>query len=492
MKTSLWRIPISPLVGFFCISLLYACVSPNVIVEEQGIPSKPEPRLATAITSSDKPFEFLLKWDARGDTSLSVKSDEQVLPPVTTPKPDLTPIQRAQGSFHFVAIGDGLAAGVRDGGYFREGQLTSFPNLIARQMGVAFQQPLFELNEGNGSGYKVLTTTNPVPTYRLVANQLGINQAAPVDKFKRVKGKIDNLAFPFMLRDGAGVMVHKDGSTGTRSPDYDWYLSFLRIAETNGSSEPNEFNLRNWYANRQDCDFFVMNLGYDDVYQGLMRGAFANGGISGFPGESALNTGEIHLMNNFGQLKAKGVVATVPEICEFPFFKQYSFEKLKKIYPNAQVTVRLVDSDKIRYVNADPEKDLLLPTPEVEKMFRGENGFVIGERDIISYKSPRGGNEYLPTVEGYNKTKIRITADKWGFAVVDLYSIYKKIIQGNYVTDDGVKVDATFPEGNFFSSDGVYPTAFGQAVIANEYIKAANQQYTINIPLVQTRVFLKR
>jgi hypothetical protein len=441
---------------------------------------------------SEIPFEFLLKWDARGDTSLPVKSDEQVLPAVTTPKPDLTPVQRQQGSFRFVAIGDGLAAGVRNGGYYREGQLTSFPNLIARQMRVEFQQPLFNLAEGNGSGYKVLTSNEPVPAYRLVTNQLGIDGTVPVNKFKRVKGRIDNLAFPFMQRDIAGAIARKDGSTGTRSPDYDWYFSFLRIAETNGATEPNDFSLRDWYANRQDCDFFVMNVAYDDVFQGLMRGIFANGGISGFPGESAFKTGEIQLMNNFGQVKAKGVVATVPEICEFPFFRQYSFEKLKKIYPNAKVTVRLIDGEKIRYVNADPEKDLLLPTPEVEKMFRGENGFVIGERDIISYKSPRGGNEYLPTVEGYNKTKIQLTAEKWGFAVVDLYSIYKKIIQGNYVTDDGVQVDGSFPEGNFFSSDGIYPTAFGQAVIANEYIKAANQQYKMSIPLIQTRIFLKK
>lgn len=38
-----------------------------------------------------------------------------------------------------IAIGGSLTAGVRDGGYFNEGIETSYPNLIARQMGIEFK-----------------------------------------------------------------------------------------------------------------------------------------------------------------------------------------------------------------------------------------------------------------------------------------------------------------------------------------------------------------
>jgi hypothetical protein len=58
------------------------------------------------------------------------------------------------------------------------------------------------------------------------------------------------------------------------------------------------------------------------------------------------------------------------------------------------------------------------------------------------------------------------------------------------VTDDGIKVNGKWPEGNFYSVDGLFPTAFGQAVIANEVIKFINSQYKTDIPLVNTRDFL--
>lgn len=54
-------------------------------------------------------------------------------------------------------------------------------------------------------------------------------------------------------------------------------------------------------------------------------------------------------------------------------------------------------------------------------------------------------------------------------------------------TDDGITVNSSWArEGNFFSADGIYPTAFGQAVIANEVIKTLNKHYGLEIPLLQT------
>ena len=52
-----------------------------------------------------------------------------------------------------MVIGEARAAGYRDGGLYRQGQLTSYPNLVARQMGLAnFDQGLFSADEGNGTG----------------------------------------------------------------------------------------------------------------------------------------------------------------------------------------------------------------------------------------------------------------------------------------------------------------------------------------------------
>ena len=92
-----------------------------------------------------------LGWGNVGDITISVKADKDVLPASTDKKTDLAPItSNLEGGFRMISVGGSLSAGFRDGSLHREGQLTSFPNLIARQMNIAFNQPLFEATEGNG------------------------------------------------------------------------------------------------------------------------------------------------------------------------------------------------------------------------------------------------------------------------------------------------------------------------------------------------------
>ena len=85
-----------------------------------------------------KATTHFLGWGNVGDTTISVKADKDVLPALTGKKVDLAPItSNLEGGFRMISVGGSLSAGFRDGGLYREGQLTSFPNLIARQMNVA-------------------------------------------------------------------------------------------------------------------------------------------------------------------------------------------------------------------------------------------------------------------------------------------------------------------------------------------------------------------
>jgi hypothetical protein len=89
----------------------------------------------------------------------------------------------------------------------------------------------------------------------------------------------------------------------------------------------------------------------------------------------------------------------------------------------------------------------------------------------------------------FNKFYVFRAAEKYNLPVVDLESLYQKILAGSYVSDDGVRVSGTFPAGDFFSSDGRTPSAVGQAVLANETIKVINSHYKINIPLISIKEF---
>lgn len=85
-------------------------------------------------------------------------------------------------------------------------------------------------------------------------------------------------------------------------------------------------------------------------------------------------------------------------------------------------------------------------------------------------------------VAAYNNT-IRSVADQTGSALVDANAIFDRIaLRGlNY---GGVRYSAAFLTGGLFSYDGVHPTAFGYAFVANEFIKAINSKFGGSIPQV--------
>jgi len=80
----------------------------------------------------------------------------------------------------YIAVGNSLTAGYADGGLYQEGQLNSYPSMIAQQMQTVgiqgFVQPLFGPGQENGSGYLKLLGFNADGTPKLgnVTNDLAI------------------------------------------------------------------------------------------------------------------------------------------------------------------------------------------------------------------------------------------------------------------------------------------------------------------------------
>lgn len=150
--------------------------------------------------------------------------------------------------------------------------------------------------------------------------------------------------------------------------------------------------------------------------------------------------------------------------------------------------------DRYDYLNKDPmfvgqrkDGDILLPMANVVALFDGtsEGGLTpdtpLTSQDVLNGEEQQG----LFRVDALNAI-ITSEAQRYNIPVFDLKALYKKILAGEYVTDDGVQIDPSFPAGNFFSADGLTPSALGQAVVANEEIKVINEAYRTRIPLVQT------
>jgi hypothetical protein len=430
-----------------------------------------------ALVADVKATTHFLGWGNVGDTTIRVKADKDILPAVPLTKPNLAAItSNLEGGFRMLSVGGSLSAGFRDGGLYREGQLTAFPNLIARQMGILFYQPLFDPTEGNGSGYKVLTGTEPIASFKMVTNNLGYveNKA---EKFKKFNGSnLDNYAFPGMDTDLGQINLLPDDQSGKK---------FSERIFNSVNQEPS-FIFQSLKA--QSNDFFIFEAGFDNVVASIMHGG---GGSIQQEGENSFRSGGTLLIKNFANNKSKGVLLNVPNILDIPYFSQITNEKIKKL---AGVVIRVQRSSGSEYYrDFNPSIDRLIPTPTVEKLLKGEiKGLaLLNDRDVLSKDD--GDDEWSFTnTLGYNVLTIEKCAKDNNLAIVDINSLYKKIMTGAYTTDDGVKVDANWKTGNFFSSDGIYPTAFGQAVIANEVIKTINQHYKLTIPLINTRFFLKK
>ena len=307
----------------------------------------------------------------------------------------------------------------------------------------------------------------------MVNNNLGYEDNK-AEKLKPFKGKnIDHYAFPGMNYD-----LGYQGSNEKMNQKFSDRIF-------NNSLKKSDFNAT--LIKKQSTDFFIIEAGYDDIVEGIMIG-----GGGGVPNQSAFTTTQIsETFKTLAMDKAKGVVLNVPDVLDFPYFNQITNDKINKL-TGVMIRVQRGFGSK-SYRSFNPLRDKLLPSPTVEKLMRGElkNLVLLGNDEVLSKDD--GDDEWNRMMPGpYNDVQISRKAKASNLPVVDIYGLYKKIFAGTYTTDDGVKVNSDWVKGNFFSADGIYPTAFGQAVIANEVIKTMNQFYKLSIPLVDTRFFLKK
>ncbi len=101
-----------------------------------------------------------------------------------------------------ISFGGGLTAGVSNGGLNREAQLFAYPNLIARQMGIAdFKTPLLNEEEANGTGIFLYGEPNgDFPRWLEVTNNLAHLEPGEPVKMTPFPGLIHNFAFPMAGR----------------------------------------------------------------------------------------------------------------------------------------------------------------------------------------------------------------------------------------------------------------------------------------------------
>ena len=482
-----------------CAVFLISCTTSELLPDKNGVTPTPPPASVgiepptsannfSDVLPSLYPFGNQMAF-IKGQVSLTVNT-ANVSSFLTTKlvTPDMGNILKSGEKLNMVALGGGMTAGMRNGGLYRYGQMTAYPNLVARQMGMTdFQTPLFAENEANGTGYLQLVddgTQYPVWN-EVINNKATVKAGSPPELAKYIGGAVHNYALP---GGGLGTSGRVVNNLGTDAFNKTWSTGQVFSSRMIPSSvDVSKVALIEQIA-KQPIKFFIAEDDVDFLLD-LIKYNAQSLSTYGYQQTSlgpTMLAGIIRLMKNNSNVD-KGVIFTWPIITDLAYFNWYTFQDLKSKSNSFSITTTRGNENYI--LNGNKNNFLLLPTPTIDALFRnlkkGDNiSVTLDDTDILD---PQEFSMSTDVIRKFN-AQIRQLAKEKSLAIVDLEKIYGDIHNNTYVSNDGFKIGGG-TKGNFFSNDGIYPTAIGQAVIANEVIKAINITYKSNIPFINLKEY---
>ena len=355
----------------------------------------------------------------------------------------------------YVAIGDSLSSGYQSGGLVADYQEYSFPNLIAKQLGITdFEQPL--ISSPGIPPLLQLTSLSPITFTRETTYGTPLNLTLP--------RAYDNLGIP-----GATLYT-------CLYPEYDsttnpFYNIILRKL---GNAIQQALSL-----NPKLITFW---LGNNEILHGVTTGKVIMG-VTVFPPDtfSLLLDQSLALLKTSG---AKIAIANIPDVTDIPFVNAVPIYILN---PTTNEPIIGPDGNPITYIG--PEGSLstgwYVTLNAMEYINQGYgipvslggNGQPLPDEVTLS---PDEITELKSLVNQYNAI-ISDAATKYGAALVDVNAFFSNVSQNGY-TIGGVTFTLDYITGGLFSYDGVHPSSLGYAVIANEFIKAINETFDYDIP----------
>ena len=449
-------------------------------------------------------------------------------------KPDLEDNPKSsagQADFsRFLAVGNSLTAGFGDNGLYLEGQLNSYPAIMAQQFalvgGGAFAQPLFAAANSNGTGYLSLSgftaAGSPVlaPVAANAAVGLGADGRTPL-LAKYTAADNQNLGIP-----GIRVADVQTPGYGFNNPlGFNPYFERLLGAATAGATYQQYVQER---VTTIKPTFFTNWLGNNDV----LGYATSGGTAAPLTGDAEFTTKYTAVTDELTAGGAKGLLATIPNVVNVPYFTTVPTASTIASVSAAPVPPSIVASltaglgltptqaSSIRFGlfiqalnsttgtvvtrEATATDLLLLPASSVigtpsttPNPFPRGFGLVIagltpqqaGGLAVAAPANPLPNALVLDAAEvtlvltrtAALNTIITNLANSKGLALFDANTFFNGIAR-NGVVVNGVNNTASFISGNLFSLDGVHPTPRGYAVIANEMIKVINAKYGAAVP----------
>lgn len=413
-----------------------------------------------------------------------------------------------------VAIGASVTAGASDYGMFRDGQLNSYPAIIAKQlknvgMKGEFKQPLFPDNIGIAQDYHLggefcsrfvlkymkdckgneYLDGDPIIGYYSMTTDIAkiLEYMSPMGS----KGPFNNVAVPgsksFELLEkdfgsSSAITDVVDGGNSGASP-----LFYRFCSNPGNTSVLDDAKLIN-----ASFVIFGLDLGGNDVLI-FATGSDHNGSQYITPFAKFKESYE-EIIKELTKNGAKGVVGTVPDVCSIGYFKKYKYNDLiitdqtrlnalRNKYPNMTFNLGrnafvIKDSrDVIRQIEPNELVDMGFDFNRVICDGYGAEEPLTDSHSLDKYQIEQIRN----ATEQYNMF-IKEMADKYNLAFCDINKSFTVWSKGTYI--DGRRLSSDYITGGLFSLDGIHATFLGNAVIANMYIDAINEKYQSTIPKV--------
>jgi hypothetical protein len=397
------------------------------------------------------------------------------------PKYEATaPVQGEMNPTRFVMIGGGHAGGYMDDALTHEGQLNSVANIIAEQFksvgGGSFNQPLISQNSIGISltnlapfklGYK--TDCKNVTSLSPIRIATGGDLSVFNDNLYLASNKFGNFGIP-----GMKLLDVSSTSFANVNP------FFKRMTSSTSSSV-----LDNVMG--VDPTFFSIFLGIEDV----MDYAKSGGKNNNLPSTATFETAYNNLVQVLTANGAKGVVATIPDVTQMPYFTTIPWNGLNLDESNVTTLNNIYNPlgfffelGSNPFMIEDPAANdfgvrqlldgemILLSVPldsvkcnQMGVLFPLRTEFVLTLSEIETLRNQ---------IAAYN-TIIKTIASQNNLAVVETDKFAQNLTDG--FVYNGISMSAKFVSGGAYSLDGIHYNAKGNALLANEFIKAINKKY---------------
>jgi len=428
---------------------------------------------------------------------------------------------------NYVAMGEGITAGMTDNSLFMAGQMNSYPNIMAGVMSMAgggeFTQPYTNDNVGG-----MLVGGNQVWGPRLFFNGAGpatVSGNISNEATSTMPGPYNNMAFPFvngihMVAPGYGSLAGL--AAGAANP---W---FVRSASSDGATVLGD-------AAGQMPSFVTVMPG-NDFYAYAAFGASGGGGtMLDLTSPQGMLVGVGATLQTLGAMVPSGVVTTLPDPTNTPQWNTVPWNSI----PLDQATADQLNAQLAAPYNGAVAAAALfgIISPEEAALrfvnpVAGQNGVLIDDESLTLIDLSALGGPVLPNIRQANANdKIGLFALPilgtpvdptnpaliWGvsvplpdpmtlmgseisdiqsqlatanaaisasvpngWALFDLGGLYNEVVTTGVFEDDfNMTGDLVF--GGFFSLDGYNPTSRGSALIAKKMMEAIDATWGSNL-----------